>query len=363
MKRLIVCCDGTWQKLTSQYPTNVVKMAQAITSTGADGVPQIVFYDAGLGTGDWRDNLKGGAFGIGLDQNIQDGYRFLCLNYEDGDEIYLFGFSRGAYTVRSLGGLIARFGLLPRKYIRETPKAYEYYRLRDTDPEYEEKHKKANEFCADYCKQVEITLMGCWDTVGSLGIPDQTPLLPFDKFVNEKYRFHDTKLSSIIQYALHAAALDETRSVFDITPMQRSEEDTKPLKQVWFPGDHGCVGGGAKATAGLSDRALEWMKEEIEKFGLKLTIDFDNIPDNEKVSPDHRVYYETTFKFPYNIVYSLTGSVQRQVSEKFEDLDTSVIARWRDGINSPRGGLPYRPASLKFHSAKLNSLLGPDAIA
>ena len=109
MKRLIVCCDGTWQKLANSCPTNVVKIAQAIKPVASDGTPQIVFYDEGIGTGDEINRITGGAFGWGIDQNIQDAYRFLCLNYEAGDEIYLFGFSRGAYTVRSLAGLLAYF--------------------------------------------------------------------------------------------------------------------------------------------------------------------------------------------------------------------------------------------------------------
>ncbi len=103
MKRLIVCCDGTWQGLTSPCPTNVVKMAQIIKPTAHDGTPQLIYYQAGLGTEHGAlDKFTGGVFGLGIDTAIQDAYRFVCLNYEKGDEIYLFGFSRGAYTVRSL---------------------------------------------------------------------------------------------------------------------------------------------------------------------------------------------------------------------------------------------------------------------
>ena len=123
MKRLIVCCDGTWQKLSSRYPTNVVKMAQAIKPQATGNILQIIFYDEGVGTGDKADRIFGGALGWGIDKNIQDAYRFLCLNYEQGDEIYLYGFSRGAYTVRSLAGLIYCSGLLARNKIRQAPRA------------------------------------------------------------------------------------------------------------------------------------------------------------------------------------------------------------------------------------------------
>lgn len=180
MKRLVVCCDGTWQRLTSSYPTNVIKIAQAVKPVASDGTPQIVFYDEGIGTGDEFDKLLGGAFGWGIDQNIQDAYRFLCLNYIEGDEIYLFGFSRGAYTVRSLVGLIAYSGLLSRPNIRKTPEAYKIYRRRDIDPI----HPEAQGFRQTYGERVPIMLLGCWDTVGSLGIPDQFPLLPVDEGCN-----------------------------------------------------------------------------------------------------------------------------------------------------------------------------------
>nr|WP_322712368.1 DUF2235 domain-containing protein [Nostoc sp. ChiSLP03a]MDZ8213642.1 DUF2235 domain-containing protein [Nostoc sp. ChiSLP03a] len=99
-KRLVVCCDGTWQQLTSPYPSNIVKLAQSVKPIASDGVPQIVFYDEGIGTESQK--VLGGATGLGIDRNIEDGYRFLSLNYVRGDKIYLFGFSRGAYTVRSL---------------------------------------------------------------------------------------------------------------------------------------------------------------------------------------------------------------------------------------------------------------------
>lgn len=115
MKRLVICCDGTWQDLKSSYPSNIVKLTQGVKPIASDGTPQILFYDSGIGTENQK--LLGGAAGVGIDANIQDGYRFLCLNYVPGDEIYLFGFSRGAYTVRSLAGMIYCSGLLERRYI------------------------------------------------------------------------------------------------------------------------------------------------------------------------------------------------------------------------------------------------------
>jgi uncharacterized protein (DUF2235 family) len=107
MKRLIVCCDGTWQSLANVDPTNVAKLARAVKlKSEKDNIPQILYYDDGVGTNGLIDRIMGGAFGKGLDLVIADAYRFLCMNYSIGDEIYFFGFSRGAYTVRSLAGLI-----------------------------------------------------------------------------------------------------------------------------------------------------------------------------------------------------------------------------------------------------------------
>lgn len=223
MKRLVVCSDGTWQQLTSAYPTNVVKIAQALKSVASDGIPQIVFYDEGVGTGERLDQITGGAFGWGIDQNIQDAYRFLCLNYDRGDEIYLFGFSRGAYSVRSLAGLLAYSGLLTRNNIRMAPEAYNLYRRRDINS----RHPDAIQFRSEYSfgeerlgNRVPIKLLGCWDTVGALGLPDQIPI--FSQLTNQKYKFHNTNLSSIIEHARHAVAIDETRQVFDVTPMSIS---------------------------------------------------------------------------------------------------------------------------------------------
>src|ERR671933_959348 len=140
MKRLIVCCDGTWQQLTSPYPSNIVKLAQAVKPIASDGVPQIVFYDEGIGTD--SNKLLGGATGLGIDRNIEDAYRFLSLNYVAGDEIYMFGFSRGAYTVRSLAGMIYCAGLLSRRNVTMASQAYELYRKREISP----KHAEAKSF-------------------------------------------------------------------------------------------------------------------------------------------------------------------------------------------------------------------------
>lgn len=413
MKRLIVCCDGTWQKLTSTYPTNVVKIAQAIQPSANDGTSQIVFYDEGVGSGNAAekfmakgDKILGGAFGLGIDNNIQDAYRFLCLNYEPEDEIYLFGFSRGAYTVRSLVGLIrSSGGLLLRRNIREAPLAYELYRDRsltlkekekfrrlpipreyradaakvkdcrekahkiysdrsqisleraeqDTDEarkDLQQKEAKVRELLKQYAlversdadnrQEAKITLLGCWDTVGSLGVPKQIPFL--SDWVNEKYKFHDTFLSSIIENAVHAVAIDEIRAVFNVTPMQRKPTDSQPLRQVWFPGAHGCIGGGSKEESELSNAALEWMIDQIGELKLGLEFDRTKIEDGTISNP------LANFDNTPDGIYQFTGEILREIpAGQFANLHKSTKERWSKRKD-------YRPKNLDVYAGQLNGM-------
>lgn len=339
MKRLIVCCDGTWQKLTSEYPTNVVKIAQAIKPLCDDKITQqIIFYSEGVGTGDRRDGIFGSAFGWGIEQNIQDAYRFLSLNYQQGDEIYLYGFSRGAYIIRSLAGLIRFSGLLERNNIRQAGKAYKIYCNHQIQANDEQaiKFRQKNSI-----SDVTIKLLGCWDTVGSLGIPDQIPFLLIDKWINQKYRFHNTYLSSIVEYALHAVAIDEIRKVFDVTRMEKSPENpSQNLKQMWFSGNHICIGGGEERNSGLSDIALSWMIEESQKLGIEFDINkiITGISPNPKISFDNE---------PQGI-FKNTETHLRRVDENYDNLHPSVLERW-DVLEEY-----YRPKNLAIHQAYLN---------
>lgn len=349
MKRLIVCCDGTWQKLDSEYPTNVVKIAQAIKPSCDDDnkTPQIVFYDEGIGTGDKLDGIFGGAFGWGIDQNIQDAYRFLSLNYQPNDEIYLYGFSRGAYTVRSLAGLIRCSGLLERNKIRQADSAYKIYRDDDIKPD----DKKAIKFRQENShKDVRITLLGCWDTVGSLGVPDQIPLLPIDEWLNEKYKFHDTVLSSIINNALHAVAIDERKKVFDVTVMQKSSNNPdQELEQIWFPGNHSCIGGGSEEDSGLSDGALLWMIEESHRLG---GIEFDTTKVLKGINPNPKIPFDNELKG----IFKAARVHLRKVDENPLNLHHSVVKRW-----AALGD--YQPENLAIHHAYLDNAANGSNVA
>lgn len=345
-RRLIVCCDGTWQDLAQNYPTNVVKMAQAIKLVDERDIHQIVYYDEGLGTKqidtgqsliDTLIRIGGGALGLGIDHKIQDAYRFLCLNYEDGDEIYLFGFSRGAYTVRCLAGLIYNSGLLHREFIRKIPAAYELYREKQ-NPDNAPKGINAVKFRAQYGREIPVKALCCWDTVASLGIPDFIHFLKLDEIFNERYRFFDNTVNPSIENAIHAVAIDEIRKVFDVTRMESKKPEQ--VTQVWFPGGHGCVGGGSKEEHWLSDGALLWMMEQVEKLGLVL----DETSVEDGIEPRYDADFNNTAKPPFDI-----GSPNyREVTGTFDDLHESVKKRWKD----PK--CHYRPVNLMKFQHQLN---------
>jgi uncharacterized protein (DUF2235 family) len=348
-RRLIVCCDGTWQDLDQFYPTNVVKMAQAIKPLDSDNnnhIHQIIYYDEGLGTKqmggdsiiDTLIKLGGGALGLGIDHKVQDAYRFLCMNYEPNDEIYLFGFSRGAYTVRCLAGLIYNSGLLHREFIRHVPQAYELYREKQ-NPDNAPNGKNAVDFRSKYGQEVPIKALCCWDTVASLGIPDLIHSLKLDQKLNERYRFFNDKVNSTIEKAIHAVAIDEIRKVFDVTLMEPSKPDQ--VTQIWFPGGHGCVGGGSVEERGLSDGALEWMMEQVEKLGLVL----DKTHVEDGIKPNYGAPFDNTLKF----LYILGGKHLREVTGTFTDLHDSVKKRWCD----PK--CDYRPENLIRFQADLDA--------
>lgn len=337
MKRLVVCCDGTWQNLTNIYPTNIVKLSQSVKPIAEDGITQIVFYGAGIGSEDKK--LLAGTTGLGIDKNIQDAYKFLCLNYVDGDEIYLFGFSRGAYTVRSLAGMIYCSGLLRRRYITQAPQAYELYRNRNVKPGDKEARTYRENYGKNQGEPVNITLLGCFDTVGALGIPVLPMFKMFSPILHSRYKFYDTTLNQFIQNAIHAMAIDEIREIFDVTPMTRNPDAAnQQLVQKWFPGQHGCVGGGTKEFAPLSDGALKWMIESIKDLGLKLEFDLDST----------EIYPNPTVDFKNDPgIYKFLGTKLRDVSNQLSDIHESTFDRLQKRKD-------YRPKNLAPIISQLN---------
>ncbi|KAF2469866.1 uncharacterized protein BDR25DRAFT_394200 [Lindgomyces ingoldianus] len=293
-KKLIACCDGTWMNSDKgfvkgslfsgpghlQTPSNVTRIGRAILPEDRNHHPQIVYYQSGIGSGNTT-----------IERLVA--YSFLANNYTHGDSIFLLGFSRGAFTARSIGGLIGGVGLLTKDGLPwfylifkdwENAGVPEYKPLiQDFIPNFyiasppHDIVNYLNSYRAELIKrnltrEVSIQAIGVWDTVGALGIP--TPKL-FQKiglpdFLHE-YKFLDTTIDNHVKYAFHALALDEQRASYSPTIWERPPGCTTVLKQVWFPGVHSNVGGSYDDT-GIADITLAWMMSNLAPW-----IDFNEI--------------------------------------------------------------------------------------
>ena len=358
MKRIVICCDGTWKRMDAVCPTNVVKLAQAVVPRGRDGVAQVVFHLDGVGTGRGTgalargiDRAFGGMFGQGLMATLEAAYRFLIFNYAPGDAIYLFGFSRGAFTARSLAGLVRTCGVPARAHTAMIPQALALYEARsaDTHPDAE----AARQFRARYAVEgppgratvepgtTTIRYLGVWDTVGALGVPEG---LAISRGVNRGLRFHDMRLSRTVLAARHAVALDERRRVFppalwdNLDALNAAAGAGMPYQQRWFPGDHGSVGGGGPVTA-LSDDAALWIAKGAMQAGLCLDAAF---VARLAQACDFRASLRASGNVRRGIADAVLeiGISDRQGPARLCDLAPAALRRWR---HDPA----YRPAALK----------------
>ncbi len=299
MKRIILCTDGTWNKPDQKdrgkrKPSNVVKMARAIKPRADDGTEQIVYYGDGVGTNWGLDKIAGGGFGVGLSANIVDAYQFLALNYEEGDEIFLFGFSRGAYTARSIAGLVHKLGILPKDHAFFIPEAYKLYRDQARDIELESFRLDHNS------RPARIKYIGVWDTVGALGIP-----IGLFKTFNKRYQFHEVDLVSSIENAYHALAIDERRKPFAPTLWHLPHGSEQTLEQVWFPGVHTNIGGGYSKD-GLANISLQWIAGKAESHGLELDRTFLNY---------YRPWYKHEMRESLTLFYKIIGPRWRPMGQ------------------------------------------------
>jgi len=298
-KNIVLCSDGTGNKGGNGKDSNVYKLYQAIDIHNAK-TQQISFYENGVGTKEDGSAVKSnkfwvalsGAFGFGFEDNVRDLYEFLSRHYEVGDQIYIFGFSRGASTVRAFTGYIHSCGLLDKtkttsevefqELINLGLKAYEKI---NTNPEL------ANDFKQKYAindgshapdANLKIHFIGVWDTVSALGFPDGTWntsdwfFKSLDKVskICEKWadkrwphQFYNYKLNDSILYACQALAIDDERKTFHPKVWDESNRAPGTVEQVWFAGVHSNVGGGYPRT-GLSSVALEWMYKHAADKGL-----------------------------------------------------------------------------------------------
>jgi uncharacterized protein (DUF2235 family) len=350
-KRIVIACDGTWntpdqrdneeregwwtylwrqmRSLSSggkldgyrtgkRKPTNVVKLIRAVLPSDASGVVQISFYDKGVGTNWGISKWVEGATGYGVSRNIIEAYQFLCLNYQAGDEIFIFGFSRGAFTARSLVGLLTKVGVLPKAHLFYSPDAYQLYRKQIDATDFRDAHR---------CQDVTVRFLGVFDTVGALGIP--VGMLNY--FTRYLHRFHDVSLSHIVEHAFHALALDERRKQFAPT-LWRPEQAVpiERLEQVWYAGVHSNIGGGYDPD-GLANIPLHSMKKRAQSLGLAFD---DAFLSKYKPNP------EGTMRESRKGVYKLTRKLYRPVLQTpngNESIHRTV--RQREARIAP----PYKP--------------------
>ncbi len=278
MASLIICLDGTWNNADSaDFQTNIGLLASMIDPKPERGVPAQIYYDAGVGTSGSRTNrLAGGLLGKGLSTNILEAYRFLSLNYQPGDDIYIFGYSRGAYTARSLCGFLAASGLLRADACdpRTQDFAWRYYRTKPkkrfpADKEHLRRLAHAN---------VRVRFLGVFDTVGSLGIP-RTWL---NWIGRRAFQFHDTDLCPIVDHACQALAIDEHRMEFEAAVWRQPQHrGYLSVEQVWFPGVHANIGGGYE-DRGLSDLTLDWMVKRLRKYCPEVVVSTAGLQPNHR---------------------------------------------------------------------------------
>lgn len=316
-KSIVICCDGTGNEI-KENQSNVLKFFRTLEKD-AD---QVVYYDPGVGTisdsGAWsmfKTKAKG-VFGLltgyGLDANVLEGYRFLVNNYKDGDKIYLFGFSRGAYTVRVLAGLTALIGILSKEQDNLCGYALTAYKRAQKADNYKIAWRFHRVLQTRFAP---IRFMGCWDTVGSVIIPRR------DRFyIPTLATLPLTHENSTVQTFRHAMAIDERRRMFRLVPWAkdqvfRTDLRSEPAgrqdsKEVWFAGVHSDIGGGyPEAESGPAKTVLNWMMGEAKENGLRF--------DQEK--SDLLVLGQN----PSNSTFDYTGP------DSSADLHDSMTVAWR----------------------------------
>ncbi len=354
VKNIAVFADGTWQRRKPRsdddVETGVAKLYEAAKAMQErDPSRQVCFYDAGVGTGrNWLTRLWEGLTGAGLEHNIKQCYDFIRANYEPGDRVFLFGFSRGAYTVRSVIGMLRKVGLL--RHDADFHRAYRFYRSdeRPDSPTAKAfraenarlqvaagRGKKADarpltNVSGDEGHLLPVWFVGAWDTVGSYGIPGW-------RTSRILHSFRDRELSGIVRTARHALAIDERRNHFVPTLWEETDKPGQSVEQRWFAGTHSGVGGGS-LPAGLADVALQWMRREAEAQGL--LVDGALLDDRIKPDPMARLVGNAWY-------WRLVGTLRwrRMFHPRYlpQDVDASAWQRL------DKAELRYRPRNLRKH--------------
>ena len=326
MKRVILCLDGTWNnRRAGSTLTNVAKLHQVIAPSDGNGVKQVSHYVEGIvsAEGESLQFVKGG-IGIGVDDRIRKAYEALAEDYEPDDEIYLIGFSRGAFEARSLGGLITLFGVAKADGAFSFDRAWSLYRTREGERD----QTGLAELRAAAHYPVRIKCVGVWDTVGNIGNPFIS-----GGAIARRFEFHDTRLTETIDVGLHALSIDELRGPFRPTlwtlPKGRVLPSHQHVEQVWFAGTHADIGGGHRETA-LSDVALLWMAERIQAT-TGLALDMEKLVQAARpdaLGPQHSV--AEGWLFTLSGLFPFIRLV-KQATAAIPPLRRLLIGSWRSG--------------------------------
>lgn len=299
-RNLVICCDGTGNEIESRL-SNVLKLFRVLQKNDS----QLVYYSPGVGTvGDYDTwqlvklrvrEFLGLATGYGLDENVLDAYRFLCTHWEEGDSIWLFGFSRGAYTIRVLAAFVYVIGLLKPAQLNLADYAFTAYKKASRDS-HRENCIRGDEALREAASNTEIAtglpaawefrrvsggrpvtirFVGVWDTVASVIVPRP------DRLLLDMERLRFTRTNPGVEIFRQAIAIDERRRMFRLNqwtepqtfktnPFNAKNWKAQDIKQVWFAGVHADIGGGySEPESGLSKYPLLWMINQAKTAGLK----------------------------------------------------------------------------------------------
>lgn len=353
-KRLAIYLDGTWNSVDSN--TNVWRMRALTASRGMDGEPQLVYYSVGV------NGVLGGIFGKGLDENIRLAYEWLIENYNDGDDIFIFGFSRGAFTARSLAGFIAIDGVLKAGSPIGVSELFDRYKKGNEASIWKLKAQQAAGDTSDltqqekwllkYSQPTNVKVVGVWDTVGSVGVV----LGNFEGISRSQFDYLQTGLRIHILNGYHALGIDEHRNDFaptlwdvrhpkDPNAVIAAPRPLSGLEQRWFVGAHANVGGGYQTDI-LAQAPLRWMMKKAESQGLSFRseVDMDGDAIRAPIADSYR-------EFAYGLYAKVSSPLYRVIGREpdvrddgshiniNETIDATVFERWRA---DPK----YRPANL-----------------
>lgn len=358
-RRIAVFLDGTWNTVDDN--TNVWRLKSLLATTSSDRLQQLIYYHKGVGT-TYGSYVRGGMLGYGLNDEIIRAYEWLIDNYNPGDELFIFGFSRGAYTARSLSGLIGKCGLLSSGAPLSVKQMYERYRrasavktlrtLSDEQQSGKADFSLEERWLLKYSQPIDIDFLGVWDTVGAMGLPfGNLPILG-----KQDMQFLNTGLRVSNKFAFHALAIDEHREAFAPTlwtvdyvkdaPPPHHRRTLQEVEQRWFIGAHANVGGGCESDL-LAQTPLKWLMDKAAAQGLTYRRGLDpEVPQTPPpISDSYSEFAYGVYKWVSQPYYRPIGAepVPSSATEMRENIDetidASVFDRWRADAT-------YRPPNL-----------------